>query len=403
MAAKTYMGQWFRDIWTIFTNELNLVLHDSGVMLIFLFAGLVYPVLYNGIYQSGTVEEMPVAVVDQSHGEYSRRYVRALDATRECAVAYNCLDMQEAQALMARGLVHGIVQIPRDFDAALMRREQGVISTYSDMSTFLYYKNMTLATNLVMLDQMHTIQLEHYAAAGYTGQDALQLVEPVGFDNHLPYNPNISFTLFFVYMALFMILQQVMFYGSATLSGTVREEKRHFANLTENLSGFGMGRVSLGRAAAYFCIFLLLGLYGAILVPHWFHLPMHASWQDILVLLLFYLSAVIFFSFTFSALIDRRETVLVLLLFVTPIAVFLTGFTWPQAHFPLVWKALSYIFPSSFGCRAYMVLTQTGSLSSIAPEIRALTIQTMVYFVLSTLSLRRYEKRTGTAPVGANM
>ena len=153
---------------------------------------------------------------------------------------------------------------------------------------------------------------------------------------------------------------------------------------------------------AHFCIFLLLGLYGAILVPHWFHLPMHASWQDILVLLLFYLSAVIFFSFTFSALIDRRETVLVLLLFVTPIAVFLTGFTWPQAHFPLVWKLISYIFPSSFGCRAYMVLTQTGSLSSIAPEIRALTIQTMVYFVLSTLSLRRYEKKTRTALVGAN-
>ena len=38
MAAKTYIGQWFQDVWNIFTNELNLVLHDSGVMLIFLFA-----------------------------------------------------------------------------------------------------------------------------------------------------------------------------------------------------------------------------------------------------------------------------------------------------------------------------------------------------------------------------
>lgn len=391
--AKTYIGRWFQDVWNIFTNELNLVVHDSGVMLIFLFAGLVYPVLYNCIYGHGIVEEMPIAVVDQSQGPYSRRYVRKLDATRECAVAYNCLDMQEAQALMAEGKVHGIVSIPRDFDAALVRMEQGVISTYSDMSTFLYYKNMTLATNLVMLDEMHAVQAEHYAAAGYTGEDAVQLIEPVGVDDHLPYNRNISFTLFFVYMAMFMILQQVMFYGSATLAGTVREEGRSFASLTQNLSGFGMGRVSLGRGAAYFLIFMLLGFYGAILVPHWFHLPMHASGLEILVLLLFFVTDIIFFSFTFSALIDRRETVLVLLLFVTPIAVFLTGFTWPQANFPAVWKGLSYVFPSSFGCRAYMVLSQTGTLSSIAPEIRVMTIQIMVYFALATLSLKRESAR----------
>lgn len=389
--AESYIGRWFRDVRNIFINELNLVRHDSGVLLIFLFAGLVYPVLYNCIYGRGIVEEMPVAVVDHSQGPYSRRYVQKLDATRECQVAYRCLDMQEAQALMAQGKVHGIVSISRDFDAALVRMEQGVISTYADMSTFLYYKNMTLATNLVMLDEMHAVQAEHYAAAGYTGDAAAQLIEPVGVDDHLPYNPTISFTLFFVYMATFMILQQVMFYGSATLAGTVREEGRSFASLTQNLSGFGMGRVSLGRGAAYFLIFMLLGLYGAVLVPRWFQLPMHASGLDILALLAFFVTDIVFFSFTFSALIDRRETVLVMLLFVTPIAVFLTGFTWPQANFPAVWKALSYVFPSSFGCRAYMVLSQTGNLSSIAPELRAMTLQIMVYFALATLSLKRKE------------
>ncbi len=369
MAAKSYIGQWFQDVWNIFTNELNLVLHDSGVMLIFLFAGLVYPLLYNCIYGHGVVDKMPVAVVDLSQGSDSRRYIQKLDATRECAVAYDCASMSEAQALMAEGKVHGIVGIPRDYDAARARGEQGVISTYADMSTFLYYKNLTLATNLVMLDEMQSAPVDQY----------------VGFDHHLPYNQNISFTMFFVYMALFMILQQVMFYGSATLAGTIREEKRDFVTLTKNLSGLGMGRVSFGRGAAYFIIFLLLGLYGAILVPHWFQLPMHAAWQDVLVLLLFFVTDIIFFSFTFSTFIDRRETVLVMLLFVTPIAVFLTGFTWPASSFPEVWRLLSYVFPSTFGCRAYMVLSQTGTLSSIAPELRAMTLQIVIFFLLATV------------------
>lgn len=392
----TYIGRWRRDTWGIFVNELRMISKDSGVMLIFCFAGLVYPILYNWIYEDGVVNEMPVAVVDLSGGSYSRRYVRELDATRECAVAYDCVSMQEAQRLMEEQKVHGIVYIPAEFDDNLVQMRQGVISTYADMSTFLYYKNMTLATNQVMLDEVHQIQTERYAAAGYVGQDATQLIEPVQYDAFLKYNPAISFTMFFVYMALMMILQQVMFYGSSTLAGTLREEGRSFVTLTDNLSGHGMGRVVLGRGFAYYLIFILLGVYGALLVPNLFHLPMHCRWWEMLVFLLFYVADIIFFSFTWSTFIAKRETVLVMLLFVTPIAVFLTGFTWPVSNFPPIWNALSYIFPSTFGCRGYMNLCNSGTLDAIAPELRIITIQTVVYFVLASLAALMESKRVAS-------
>jgi len=380
----TYVRKWFHDMWNIFTQELRLIGRDNGVMLIFCFAGLVYPILYNYIYHDGVVDEMSVAVVDLSHGSYSRRYVQKFDATRECAVAYDCVSMAEAEQLMKQQKVHGILYIPSDFDMRLEQGEQAMLSTYADMSTFLYYKNMTIASNLVMLDEVHQIQAEHYAAAGFTGQDAVQLIEPIGYDDARLYNPNISFTMFFIYMALMMILQQVMFYGSSTLAGTLREEGRSFA---QQCGGHGMGRVVLGRGAAYFFIFLFLGAYGAVLVPHLFHLPQHAAWWDLMIFLAFFVADIVFFSFTWSSGITKRETVLVLLLFVSPIAVFLTGFTWPTENFPLLWRVVSYVFPTTFGCRAYMTLTQTGSLSAIAPEIEAMTIQTAVYYFLSCAAI----------------
>ena len=383
----TYIGQWLRDTFSIFVNELKLVFSDSGVMLIFCFAGLVYPILYNYIYHDGVVDEMPVAVVDLSQGSYSRRYLREFDATRECAIAYDCVSMAEAEKLMAEQKVHGIVYIPADFDEKLARMEQATLSTYADMSTFLYYKNMTMASNLVMLDEVHQIQAEHYAAAGYTGQDATQLIEPVQYDTFLRYNPTISFTMFFVYMALFMILQQVMFYGSTTLAGTLREEHRSFARLTDNLSGFGMGRVVLGRGAAYFLIFMVLGVYGALLVPHLFHLPQHCYWWEMLILLTFFVADIIYFSFFWSTFITKRETVLVLLLFLTPMAVFLTGFTWPASNFPPFWKAVSYLFPSPFGCRAFMNLSNAGTLEAIAPELIALSVQIVIYYILTSAAV----------------
>lgn len=384
---KTYLGRWFYDCANIFVNELKLIFSDSGVMLIFCFAGLVYPLLYNWIYHDGVVDEMPVAVVDLSQGEYSRRYIREVDATRECSIAYDCASMAEAEDLMARQKVHGIIYIPADFNSRLVRMEQATLSTYADMSTFLYYKNMTIASNKVMLDEVHKIQAEHYAAAGYSGIDSEQLVEPVQYDERLLFNPTISFTMFFVYMALMMILQQVMFYGSTMLAGTLREQKRSFATLTDNLSGMGMGRVVLGRGFAYFLIFLFLGMYGTMLVPRLFNLPQHCMWWKMLVLLLFYVADIIYFSFFWSTFITRRESVLVLLLFVTPIAVFLTGFTWPAGNFPMFWKGLSYVFPSTFGCRAFMNLSNAGTLDAIAPELLAMTVQIVVYYLLASLAV----------------
>ncbi|MBR1872298.1 MAG: ABC transporter permease [Bacteroidales bacterium] len=383
---RTYAGRWLKDFYNIFINEMKLIFSDSGVVVIFFVAGLVYPLLYNYIYKDGLVDEMAVAVVDDSRGTYSRRYIREVDATRECRIAYDCTDMEEAKDLMARQKVHGIIYIPSDFDDRLMLGEQATLSTYADMSTFLYYKNLTLATNLVMLDEVHKIQAEHYDREGLTAEDALTTIQPLEIGAEIRYNRTIGFTMTLMITALMLILQQTMFYGSSMLAGTLREEHRSFAGLTRNLSGFGIGRVVLGRGLAYLAIYIILGVYGIILVPWLFHLPVHAGWGDLLVLLLFFLVDCLFFCQTWSVLVTRRETGLVLLLFMSLVALFVTGFSWPSSNIPAFWKAVSYIFPTTFGCRAYTNLCNTGSLSSISPQIVAMTVQTVVYYVLACLS-----------------
>ncbi|MBR1887573.1 MAG: ABC transporter permease, partial [Bacteroidales bacterium] len=178
MKGISYLGTWVRNWYSIFVNELRLIFSDSGVMVIFFVGGLLYPVLYNLIYMNGTVDEMDVAVVDNSGGAYSRRFIRKVDATRECNILIYCASMEEAKALMQKGTVHGIIYVPGDFDSRLVRGEQGVISTYADMSSFLYYKCLTMGTNLTMLDEMHQIQLERYTASGMDAQAAWQAVQP---------------------------------------------------------------------------------------------------------------------------------------------------------------------------------------------------------------------------------
>ena len=348
---------------------------------------LLYPVLYNLIYMRGMVDDMPVAAVDRSDGAYSRRYLQKVDATRECEILTACTSLEEARVLMQQQKVHGIIYIPADFDERIVRGEQGHISTYADMSSFLYYKCLTMGTSLTMLDEMHEIQIERYAAGGLDGQSISQLVQPVLADEEIPYNRPFSYTIFFISAALLLVIQQTMFYGGALLAGTLREQNRSFVSLPGHQQGLGVGRVVLGRGAAYLSVYLVTGTLIALFIPWLFHLPQRAFWGDVLLLLVFYIIDCIFFTFTWSSLIWRRETVFALFLSVSPICMFLTGFSWPQSAIPAFWQRVACLFPSTFGCRAFINLNTAGcTLADVAPELRAIALQTVVYYFLACAS-----------------
>lgn len=385
---KTYTGQWLADWFSIFASELKHIFTDSGVMIIFFLAGLAYPLIYSIVYHNGTVDDMPVAVVDNSCSNESRQFTRKLDATREVAVAYKCMDMAEAEKLLQERKVKGIVMFPGDFADKLAAMEQSSISTYADMSSFLYYKNLLMATNHVMLEEMHSIQKTRYAALGYSEQQISQLVQPVKYEENMPFNRNFSYGIFFLSAALMIVIQQTMFYGISMMAGTMREENRSFAVMPDHLKGRGINRVVLGRGGAYWLIYMAISAYVAAIVPSIAGLPQNGTFGSIMMLMIFYVTACVLFSFTFSTLIRRRETVFVLFLFMSPICLFLTGFSWPSSSFPIVWKLFSYIFPSTFAAQAFINMNTAGAdLSLVEPQMTALTIQIVAYYLLSCLAV----------------
>ncbi len=103
---------------------------------------------------------------------------------------------------------------------------------------------------------------------------------------------------------------------------------------------------------------------------------------------MFFVTGCILFCQVWSTFINKRETVFVLLLFISPICLFLTGFSWPTTAFPAFWRVFSWLFPSTFGCQAFINLnTAGGDLQTISPQLTAMTIQCVCYFVLSCIAL----------------
>ena len=384
----SYIKTWFKDFWGIFCHEFRQIFSDSGVLLIFLVAGLAYPLLYNVVYLNGILSDTPVAIVDNCDSPDSHRFIREIDATREVEVAAICVNMAEAEKMMQERKVKGIIYFPSDFSKKLARMETATFSVYADMSSFLYYKNALMATNFVMLHEVGQIQMERYSMMGMTEQAAYQSVKPLGYEENNPYNRAFDYSFFLISAILMIIIQQTLFYGMSLLVGTARERNHSFASLPDRLEGHGVGRVVLGRGGAYWLLYLAVGMYIAFIVPAIFGIPQRGQFADVLAMLVFFITDCVFFSMFWSTLITRRESVFILFLAMSPVALFLTGCSWPTVAFPGFWKVFSYIFPSTFGAQGFINLsTAGGDMAAAGMQMRAMILQTIIYFFLACAAI----------------
>jgi len=365
-------------------KELKRIFSDSYVLIIFLLGGLIYPIVYGLIYCHGTVDDMPIAVVDLSQSAESRRFTRKLDATREVEVACRCTSMEEAKSLLQKRDIHGIVYFPSDYDDRLAAMEQATVSTYADMASFLYYKDITMAVNHVMLDELREIEGGRYAALGMTDESVAQMIDAIPAKEEIPFNTNFSFLIFFLSAALILVIQQTMFYGISVRNGTLRENG-------------SINRESLlGRAAAYVVIYVAIAIYGMVVVPHLFGMPQRGELADLLALIFFFILACVAFSFTFSHFIYHRETVFVVLLFMSSLCLFLSGCVWPESSFPAFWKGVSCLFPSTFAIQGFNNINNAAcTLPMVRQQILCLVLQFGVYSTTAFLLELAERKKFG--------
>lgn len=377
----------------IFIGECRNIFKDSGVILIFFVAGIAYPVLYNYVYYNESVHDIPVAVVDLSASQDSRRFVKKLQATKEVEVV-NCVNMDQARSLLTARDVHGILLIPDDYQVKLAHKEQATISSYINMSCFVIYKNIALAVNMVMLDETKDIQIQRFSAGGVVGEQAQQLITALPYEENTLFNPGNGFGSFFLPALLIIIIHQTLFFGIGMLSGTAREENRNKKLYPGYNSKRGIYRIVFGKAAAYMFLYSFLTAYITILIPRIFNLPHLGTAVDIYRIMFPFLLATIFFSMSFAVVIKNRETGMVMFLFFSIVLLFLSGFSWPVTNMPVFWKYFSYLFPSTFAVQAYIKVNSMGAdIGQVRFEYLAMWIQAGIYFLTACFAMQYVIKK----------
>ena len=376
--------KWLDDAAYVWRFELRQVFRDEGVLLFCIVVPIVYPLLYSWIYNNESIHEVPVVVVDQSHSALSRQFIRMCDASPEVHVTCYAADLDDAQSLVSRQMVKGIYLIPEDFATNVNRMQQGTISVYCDMALMLTYK--AIYQTAMAVSQQMGAQIQTKLSGKYTSREELITTSPLDVEDVAMFNPQAGYGTAILPAVLMLIIQQTLALGIGLAAGTARERNRYGDLIPIHPSYGGIGRVVSGKALCYLMVYTVMATYLAIVVPKMFHFINIAIWQDLLQMMIPYLLACVFFGMTVSCLVRYRENVILLMVFVSLPLLFLTGVSWPQTSIPGYLQGISYLFPSTFGIRAYLRLNTMGaSVADVSFELRCLWIQ--VAFYLGTACL----------------
>ena len=366
----------------IWRQEMMQVFRDEGVLIFFIIVPLIYPLLYSWIYNNETVRDVPVVVVDDSHTSLSRQFIRMCDASPDVRVAYYAQDLDEAKSLVSRQLVKGVYLIPSDFETKVNRMEQATISVYCDMSLMLTYKAIFQTAQLVSMQMGADIQTK--LGQHFTKREEMIAARPLAYDEVPIFNPSGGYGSFVLPGVLMLILQQTLVLGIGMSAGTARERNRYRQLIPISRPYQNVFRIVLGKALCYSMIYALMGAWLVILVPRLFHFPQLATWQPLLWLMLPYTLACVFFGMVVSCIVKYRENVMLLMVFVSVPLLFLSGVSWPLSNISGFWQGVSWVFPSTFGVRAYVRLNSMGaSLGDVYTEVMVLWLHTFLYFWLA--------------------
>ncbi len=397
--------------------EALRVSRDHGALLILVAAVFLYAFFYPIPYLPQVLREVPVAAVDQDRTPLSRQLIRMADAHSLLRVAERPASLAEAEDLVERGRVEGILVVPKGFESEVQRGRKARVGVFADASYFLVYRQV--ATGL--LETVGTfsagVDIRRLEAKGRPHPAARALRDPVPLVVRPLFNPTEGYASYVVPAVLVLILQQTLLIGIGLLGGTAREEPRSLPGTRRPVSrpearatgagasGAGGPEPSavttrvLGRALFYLVLYSVYAIVYFTVVYRIFGFPERSRSLDLCLFALPFLLACIFLALALSTLFRRRETALQVLLFTSLPSVFLAGFAWPLEAVPSWVRTLALFVPSTSGIPGFLRLTEMGAtLDHVRFEWLALWALTGAYSLLAWLAEWRGAMRPGHAP-----
>ncbi|MHB9797060.1 ABC transporter permease [Pseudomonas sp. MT3] len=209
-------------------------------------------VVISGVYQAGTLLDMPVAVVDADHGSLSRRIVRELDAGSHAKVEVLGGGLQEGLRRLRMADDYALLYIPRDFEADALAGRQPTAELY--YNSLFYSAGFYSTQDFNGLMSSLNAELRPRLA---TGMDRpMPALANVAVSYESLFNASGNYIYFQQFAAIVHLLQ--LFVIVATVHVLAREAPELRASSPHILRAQALGVRLLGKLAPYTLLFSTL-------------------------------------------------------------------------------------------------------------------------------------------------
>ena len=368
-------------LFAVVRQEFKMIFTDGGVLLILVFAMLIYTTIYSLAYGNEVVRNVAIAVVDDDNSPTSHTLVNGLRSGPNTEVRYEVSTLAEAKSLFYSRDVFGVVVIPDGFERDIIAGKVANIATILDGSHLLLYRQVLEQATKDALTNGATIEVMRLVSKGANDIEAMEIAQPVAYDGHTLHNPSMGYGSFVMPSIVVVIIQQTLLIGLAMLG--VRRRERPMIQLNPIMS-------VVAKMLVYMIIYginltIILGIVWPI-----FGFPYEGETSDVIVVFALYIIASSALGLSLSHLFAKRETPLMLLLWSSVPILLLAGVSYPKEAFPGWLYILGKIFPSSSAVNAYVNIGTAGaSLTDVSIDVVILLILTIVYTTIAILAEKR--------------
>jgi ABC-2 type transport system permease protein len=367
-------------IFGAFLATWRAMLSDVGALVLLFGGGVVYSFFYPLPYSREVVQQVPVAVVDQDHSALSRQLARYAAAHPSLRVRAVTADLREAQDLLWRNQIAGVLVLPSGLQAQVLGGRRAEVEIGGNGLYMMLNKAALNGLAEVVGTVSAGIELKRLAAATPSAPQALAQRQPVTVDAVALFNVREGYGAYVVPGVAVLIVQQTLLLAMTLLFGTWAERGAFPA--ARSVGGY------FGVLCAFASVAAINSLYYFGFVLWWQDYPRGGNFGGLLLYVALFSLSVAAFGMLIASWFRTRERGAQLLLCTAMPLMFVSGLSWPVEAMPPFLQLARWAFPSTAGIQGFVALNQLGArLPEVAFEAAVLLA---LGLVAGTLGLWRW-------------
>ncbi len=380
-----------RALWAVAVKELRQIRRDRRTLLILVFIPAFFLFLY-GYALNFDIRHVALAVEDRDGSAESRALVARFLASTYFDLAATVTSDVEADDLMDRGTVRGLLVIPEDFSRSLRSGQMAAVQVIlngdnaNTATTVLGYATAVLqeASSEARLSGRPRAS----GAVPAAGRPAVAQADRITIAPRVWYNPELRSTLFLV-PGLIAYIATITAVLSTALS--IVREKEMGTMEQVRMAPISTPAFVLGKTLPYLIISQASAMLIVVTAMALFDLPMRGTWLALSVVLAMFLVGGVGTGLLVSTLADTQQMALqtsMLLAFLPTLI--LSGFIFPIASMPVAVQYITTIVPARYFLVALRGIVLKGlGLPSLWAPLGALAIYACAVLGLSAARLAR--------------